>query len=158
MDIKITNLGDVNPLDYGGYFLLERSGEDSGNYLSEECVVIELLEGDDDELRYFVYRFIPELCYFEKQPNENQGVLSDNKYHKNIPAWFAGNILDYRDDFDSWIDDITSNDPISRALAYQDIGEYYGWENLDSYPLEMTRKEIVKWMVLPAYRLNEYAE
>lgn len=161
MNIQVTNLGDVNPLDYGGFFLVERSGEGSEDYQSVECVVIELDNPDEQEeekQQFTVYRFVPELCYFERDPNSGyQGVLSDNEYHKDMPAWFASDILRYRDDFDEFIDDITSENPDQRAIAYRDIGDYHGFDNLDNYPLQFTsRDEIVEWMKNPSYQLEEY--
>jgi hypothetical protein len=38
-----------------------------------------------------------------------------------------------------------SDDPLERARAYRDVGEYHGWDNLDEYPLTgLTRAEVAK--------------
>jgi hypothetical protein len=37
-----------------------------------------------------------------------------------------------------------SSEPGQRALAWQAIGEYHGWDNLDSDPLQFTSREEVE--------------
>lgn len=70
----IANLGDVHPIDYGGYFVYV---DETGTYEAEA----ELLEVPEDEDRtYRVYRFILDRCTL------TNGVLSDNKFHPDHPA------------------------------------------------------------------------
>jgi hypothetical protein len=78
------------------------------------------------------YRFILEPCTFEN------GVLSDNPYHKDHPAWFAKD-LHILASFagvsrSELIAMFTSEDTNVRARAYLLVGEYYGFGNLDQYP------------------------
>jgi hypothetical protein len=34
-----------------------------------------------------------------------------------------------------------SDDPIQRALAWRMVGDYHGWDNLDSYPMVLGFKD-----------------
>lgn len=150
----IANLGDASPLEYGGYFIYE---DETGVY-PPEAELLEVLnedEPDEDRLKYRVYRFILEQCTL------TDGILSDNKYHPLHPAWFAEpesertnrpqdttylkNVADY---IGSTLEEMQSmfcsNNPLDRATAYRAIGEYHGLENLDDYPLELTRTEAIE--------------
>ena len=42
---------------------------------------------------------------------------------------------------EEWQAQFCSDDPMVRVRAYIDIGQYAGFENLDSYPLTMTEDE-----------------
>lgn len=121
----IAQLGDVNPLDYGGYFVYR---DRNGNYPE----VAEYLDVDGDyveEATYTVYRFILERCMYLN------GVLSDNPYHTDHAVWFADGIT--REN----AADFCSPDPVVRAHAYREIAEVWGWHGFDHYPLELTRQE-----------------
>ncbi len=147
----IANLGDVNPIDHGGFFVLR---DTTGVYPEEaEWLVV---EGEDDEnCTWMVYRFILDRCTLVN------GVLSDNKYHPEHPAWFAqpesqrskrpqdttylSNVAGYVGiTVEELQGELCSDDPIHRAVAYRSIGEYHGWENLDSYPLTFTDRAEVE--------------
>lgn len=139
----IANLGDVNPVDYGGLFVYQ---DETGVYPPE----VELLESpDDDEGNWIAYRFILEPCTFIN------GILSDNSFHPDSPAWFADSISQVADcvgaDVDTFIADLCGDDILARARAWSDIGQYHGMANLDSYPLEFTgRDEVEKRYATPA--------
>jgi hypothetical protein len=129
--VVVAQLGDVNPLDHGGYWVLVDS---TGAYAPEgEWVEVE----DDDRLT--VYRFLLEKCSFVN------GVLSDNKYHVDHPAWFADDLESVAAYCGASVGELRdcfcSDDPVVRARAYQDVGSYHGFENLDSYPLVLGRAE-----------------
>lgn len=140
----IAQLGDANPLDYGGFFVLV---DDTGVY-PPEVERVEPTDSDDEDSALTVHRFILEPCTYI------DGVLSDNRFHPESPAWFA-NPDSKRDGVDPLaclashvgrsIDDLRadflSDDPVRRAEAWRTVGDYYGWENLDSYPLTLTRSE-----------------
>lgn len=133
----IANLGDVNPIDYGGYFVYR---DRTGVYTEEAELLI--ADCDDSPDSWTVYRFPLDRCTL------TDGVLSDNGYHPEYPAWFADSL----DGVASMIgqdpaelrSDLCSADPLVRARAYQAIGEYHGFENLDSYPLTFTSRSEVK--------------
>lgn len=150
----IANLGDVNPVDYGGYFVFV---DETGVY-PPEAEYLEVDESafdfdDDEKGKRTVYRVILEKCTFQN------GVLSDNPFHPNHPAWFfsteeekkarpqdshLGNVAEFiGTDEEELIEQFCSDDPIERAQAYRAVAEYYGWNNFDDYPLEFTnRKEV----------------
>lgn len=126
----VANLGDVNPLTYGGLFVFENEGD----YTCEHFDVGE--EGEN----VTVYRFDIPRCTFIN------GVLSDNEFHPNHPAWFADSIGKIAECSGALrrelIDELCSSGPTSRAMAYQDIGRYHGFDNLDSYPITLTESEL----------------
>ena len=127
----VANLGDVNPLDYGGYFVYV---DETGVYQPEA----ELLREYDES--YTVHRFRLEQCTL------TDGILSDNSFHPSHPAWFADSLVSIKvyGGTEDLIPLLCSADPIQRAIAYQAIGDYHGFENLDSYTITLTRKEVKK--------------
>jgi hypothetical protein len=42
------------------------------------------------------------------------------------------------------IDALCGESSVARAYVYRAIGDYHGWENLDGYPLTLTREEAEK--------------
>jgi hypothetical protein len=133
----IANLGDVNPVDHGGFFVY---CDVTGQY---ECEV-EILEAPEDEEApegWTVYRFSLDRCTF------TDGVLSDNPFHPEIEAWFADRLDGVASfvgqEFHSLVRDLCSDDPIRRANAYRAIVDYFGPFEFDQYPLTFTdRAEI----------------
>lgn len=135
----VAQLGDVNPIDHGGYFVYE---DTTGVYPPEA----ELLRNHDDDGEdgpWTVFRFSLDRCTFI------DGVLSDNPYHPGLPAWFATPYWDdngqHRDTAkvarfigapeSELIEDLCSEDIVRRALAYQAIGDYHGFIEFDQYPI-----------------------
>ena len=142
----VAQLGDVNPLDSGGYWVFV---DETGEY-APEAELLEVPDSDDGE--YVAYRFILENCTYIN------GILSDNQFHPEKPAWFAGtkrerkerpqdstylkNIADFIGmTVNELAKQFRSGDPIERAQAWRAVGEYHGFLNLDEYPLTMTRRE-----------------
>jgi hypothetical protein len=142
----LANLGDVNPIEYGGYFVYV---DETGAYPPEA----EWLEADEDGT-WTVYRFILDRC------THVNGILSNNPYHPDHPVWFAKPeseraarpqdntyLKDAADccgtDPDELAKLFCSADPLERAEAYRVVGLYHGFANLDQYPLQFTsRKEV----------------
>lgn len=126
----VANFGDVNPLTYGGSFVFENDGE----YTCEHFDVGE--EGEN----VTVYRFNLPMCTFIN------GVLSDNEFHPNYPAWFADSIGKVAECCGvprrELVDGLCASDPVKRAAVFQDIGRYHGFDNLDSYPITLTESEL----------------
>lgn len=149
----LANLGDVNPIDHGGYFIFE---DETGVYDPEG----EYLESpEDDSGEWIVYRFSLDRCTLTTSEPDEDGstynVLSDNPYHPLMAAWFARK--DPKRPQDSGLEDVArcmdqdvdeleaqlcSADVLERAHAYRDIGSYHGFDNLDSYPLRLTKAEV----------------
>jgi len=130
----IAQLGDASPTEYGGHWVFI---DETGVYPPEAEVLFVDEEGDRPA---YAYRYLLEKCYW------NDGVLSDNKYHKDHPAWFADDLDKvslYADwDHDNLIDALCGDDVKLCARAYHDIGSYHGFNNLDQYPLELTQQEV----------------
>jgi len=131
----IAQLGDENPVDYGGLWVFI---DTTGVYAPE---VEKLFAPDDDDGSWTVYRFILEPCSWIN------GVLSDNKFHPDKPAWFADpGELETLAAFagfalESLIAMFTTGSIEERALAWDLVGQYHGHINLDQYPLQLSRKE-----------------
>lgn len=132
----VETVGDVNPIEHGGGFILS----DQSQVYPPELELIEPSESCSDE-GWTVSRIVCERCSFEN------GILSDNKFHKDHPAWFAGSIeticncLDC--DEDDLIESLCSDNEIARARAYKTLINYFGAFEFDQYPLKFTdRAEI----------------
>jgi hypothetical protein len=130
----LANLGDVNPLNHGGVFVYTDA---TGVYPPE----VEIIEPDDDDepTSWTVHRFILEPCTLVN------GVLSDNPFHPDHPAWFADGLQAVADSTDRGLSSLQaalcSEDIITRAFAYVDVARHFGLENFDEYPLTLDRTE-----------------
>jgi hypothetical protein len=129
----VGNYGDIHPIDHGGYFVFR---DRTGVYPPEA----ELLESpENDSGTWYAYRFVLEPHTFEN------GILSDNPYHKDHPTWYADRLESMADTVGITADELRdlflSNDPAERAEAYRCVEAEFGAENLDSYPLTMNRAE-----------------
>ena len=127
----LANLGDANPIDNGGYFVFE---DETGAHPAEA----ELLEPPAEEgAAWEVHRFMLDRCTYV------DGVLSDNPYHKGLPAWFAhpesqkanrpqdstylSRVAETMGTpVEKLIEMFCSENPLERAGAYREIGEYHG--------------------------------
>jgi len=134
----IENIGDVDPLEHGGGFVLV---DRTGVYDPE----LHILEVDDN------YKY--ELTSIELEPlirikaEDGFHGLSDNKFHPELPAWFGDvknlqAIADYSGrPYYALLDSFLSGCPVERALAYMDAVRYFGAENFNSEPRELTHKK-----------------
>ena len=124
-------LGDASPLDYGGVWVFE---DKTGVYDPE----MEIYEPNEDENKGgTVYRLVMEKCTYI------DGVLSDNKFHPDHPAWFANRIGSVADSCDhaNIINDLCSEDIQELACAWRSLVLYFGAHEFDHYPLELTQGE-----------------
>jgi hypothetical protein len=136
----IANLGDASPLTDGGYFIYEDS---TGIYPPEG----ERFDADSLE----VHRFSLDKCelYEGHIIPFGFGARTDLPHPtSDYVEWFDADLAGVasfagitREDLAGWF---ASADIILRARAYELIGEYHGFENLDGYPLQLTRKEAAK--------------
>ena len=147
---QIGSVGDVNPIDHGGGFIYS---DLSGNYPPE----IEWIQpaGEDeygDPIDWLVYRWILDRCTWINE------ILSDNRYHPNLPAWYAkpeseretrpqdttylSNVCKCAGQPERQIiADLCSPNANVRALAYLEIAQYHGFDNFDQYPLTFTDQD-----------------
>lgn len=152
----VASFGDVNPLDHEGALLFV---DETGVYPPELEVITIDNNGEvyEENLKYTIYRVQCEQCFYDK------GVLSDNKFHKDHPAWWASKDPDHKkrhgydqwsqfceipkginQDVDEYAREFTSDDAEVRGAAYYWLGEHFGWDNFDQYPLKMNREEAEK--------------
>jgi hypothetical protein len=116
----VANLGDLEPLLHGGLFVYR---DETGVYPPELERVTPYPELWPDT-PYLIDRVVMEDCTWEN------GVLSDNEFHKDQPAWFAerfGSVASFigMDEADAR-DHILSSDPVERARAWEAILSYFG--------------------------------
>lgn len=80
--ICLAQLGDINPLDYGGYWVFS----DKTGVYPPEGEWLEVLSEDNEkyEEKYTakVYRFPMDKCTYVND------ILSDNKYHPELSCWW----------------------------------------------------------------------
>lgn len=137
---EIAQLGDADPITYGGYFVYV---DETGVYAPEVSMIeppTDDVDEDDPDARWTVYRFVLEPCTFI------DGVLSDNPYHPAHAVWFADKLADIaqtmgQDELDL-LQGFTSSDPVARAYAWRCVGDYFGYHELDHYPQQLTRAEV----------------
>jgi len=145
----IANLGDASPIDYGGYFIYR----DTTGVYPEEGEKLFADENGDGERVWTVHRFTLDrlkqiqvgetIClvpirYDETWPHPVTSY--DEWFHKDlagVAAFVGQSVQELRDAF-------CSDDPRVRAFAYEAIGDYHGWENLDGYPLTFESREEVE--------------
>ncbi len=137
----IENIGDATPLDYGGYFIYR---DKTGVYPEEG----ELLVPDEERPdRYTIYRilldplkmvdgYLVPAIYKSDWPHPLESY--DEWFHKDLEsvASFVGSTKEALEEA------FTSDNPIERAEAYRAVADHSGWENFDSDPLHLTRKEV----------------
>jgi hypothetical protein len=171
----VANLGDASPLEYGGKFLYV---DTTGVYSPEVKVIIPPEERpgfpfngakadpecDEEPAKELIPDKVPqkyktEVWRFTVEPcTYINGILSDNKFHPECGAWFAGTEAErlerpqdttYLKGLAEYIG-LTADELIAlflnenveaRASAWIAIGEYHGWEELDQYPLYLTAAE-----------------
>jgi hypothetical protein len=131
------NMGDASPIDYGGYFVYR---DETGVY-TEEAEVLESPD-DDEGGGWTVYRFPLDRCTLI------DGILSDNAFHPEIPAWWADDIEAIASCMGQGPGELRaafcSADPLIRADAYRSLGEYSGFDNLDHDPITFTDRAEVE--------------
>jgi hypothetical protein len=137
----VTNLGDATPLEYGGLFIYT---DETGVYPPE----MERVKPIEDE-QLEIHRV--SLDRYKML----DGHLVPYNYDVTWPhlpraynPWFAedlGKVADYVDmKKEHIVDALCSDDPVRLAAAYRAIGDYHGWENLDSYPHTVSQDEARK--------------
>lgn len=121
--ILVAELGDVNPLEYGGtlvYKVLDREG------IYYEAVRIDPLINRTFEVRRWAIE------------NDVLGDASWVDDHLKELAEFIGVTAGY-------VKRLAVHPNVAvRASLYEDIAGYFGPDNLDAYPVMLTRDEIVE--------------
>jgi len=145
----VANLGDVNYLEHGGRLLFV-DGEHCWAEIVEppECV----LQGEDatdaDRWRVFVFDVEKPILL---RDDRLRPMLVDAVWTPELgkpeshEEWYSSELVQVGRCCGTTAEDlaqrITSKDPVGRLSAYCDIGQLYGWINLDHDPLMLTQHE-----------------
>jgi len=122
----VDNLGDVNPIEHGGFFIWNIDGE----------YQIEALEPYEDNgvLCWNVYRF--DLPKFRAWEHVNSGTFDILEIGCDSPEWFSKDMpLISRSvglELSELVNMLISENVIERAIGYQYVYEYLGGINFDS--------------------------
>jgi hypothetical protein len=149
----IAQIGDNNPLEYGGHWILQ----DNTQVYDEESEIL-LVDDDGQKTTYTVYRYS-----LDKLKLVN-GYIVPAKYNVSWPhslasyqEWFVKDIQSIAEFIGMTAYKLKklliANDPVCRAIAYEAIGQYLGYENLDSYPLILTENEVKERYNKPVYKI-----
>lgn len=126
----------------------------TGVYDPEMEIAEEIFDAPGHE-RFFVYRFPIERL---KRVTDDDGNIYVVPYRYDAswryPAsqyreWYLDTIGDIARSVgrtaEDLIDALCSEDPRERSFAYLDIGGYWGYDNLDSYPLRISEHRMNAW-------------
>jgi len=119
------SVGDCNPADYDGGHVIRYSPVGQSSFVDVEYVQ---WDSDDDNAAGSLY----------------SGDLRDRDIsaaHDWIDIAAMSRSLDF--DPEDWRK-AARGTYVERARCIEDIASYYGWENIDSYPLRVTRADIRK--------------
>ena len=118
----ITNIGDVNPEEYGGQFVcIDKTG------FYDHILLV--YDADFDTL----YDITLTRCI-----RVDDESVSDNVYHPSSCAWFGDKesiktIAEFTGrSVESIVNSLCSSSPIERAIVYKNLFDYWGAENFDT--------------------------
>jgi hypothetical protein len=127
----VANLGDVNPLEHGGAFVMV----DRRGVYAPQLWVWEP-EANVMEEKGMLYRFDIPTCRF----TDEGGGLNDNPHHPNSIAWYATREK-LKSVAASWGVSVreltgllTSSDPVQRGRGILAVARVMGLHEFDSYP------------------------
>lgn len=130
----VAQLGDANPLEYGGLWVFV----DTTGVYAPEMEHLDVPDSEEYKIRT-VSRVMLDKCTYIA------GILSDNEYHPEHAAWFASRLHDMAQcngiSEQELIKQFCSDDAIERACAYRVAAEYYGYHEFDHYALQLDEKE-----------------
>jgi hypothetical protein len=161
----IANLGDTDPLTYGGAFVVI----DTAGVYPPELHIWEEPTGEEAESAFdwpelgdgAPYQVVPEdtrqydrFTVILDQCTYINGILSDNKYHPEHPAWFAynpGDLPGIANSMDVSVIELIhlfcSEDPIERAVAYKMVYDYWGPQSEPSqFSYEEAKERITQYL------------
>lgn len=125
----IGNLGDATPLDYGGFIVYETKTGERKSIEAEYWP-----EPESRKERYGESQDYYEIDRFTVEDD----VLKDLSWVKD---WDG--IAETMGTSEAEIKKLArSKNPLDRAEVYRMVGDYSGWENIDGYPITLSRKEM----------------
>lgn len=115
---------------------------DVGNiYVDDGQYEAEIFQEYDDDGRtmFQVYRYPLDKCVLRK------GKILSSGGHEE---WFSDDLKSIAQTSGTSVTKLAKalcgRNPVARFWAYYDIGSHHGFDNLDSYPLTLTEKELEK--------------
>jgi hypothetical protein len=161
---KLGSIGDVNPIKYGGGYVLSDDDSpegwieyvdglealaDGGYYPGIRAWEIDLDNPDHLALKITVYR-VPLYRLRRETTTDDDGT----EVTRVMPReWYLRYLRSVASCVGSTeralVDSLCAENPCERASAYQDLAAYFGWHEFDSYPLELTLGELIeRWRTL----------
>ena len=137
-------IGDVNPLQYGGWLIGARSTH-------VDCIVIEPIDWEEkgkqgEGIDCLVYRVALDKV---DNPDSEWFATSDSA------DGFKGHLLDAGISWEEFKSFISSDDAVKRAWAWREVAQYYGINELDDTPTRETEASLRKRFALPIYRARK---
>lgn len=146
----VCNLGDVNPVEHGGYFIYK---DTTGVYGFEADKLDAPEDCDVPGATWQSFRVLLERQKLVRDGNHVYLVpfaYKESWTHpvSQYPEWYVESLDKVADSMGTSRIEIEtalcSEDPAQLAWAYQCIGDYHGWANLDHDYRMMTKKEVKK--------------
>jgi hypothetical protein len=147
--VLVANLGDASPLDYGGYFVYR---DTTGVYPAEAEKIFVSDDTDDPDYpgQCTIHRITLDRC--KEVHLGDQIYLVPFNFNETWPfpvseydEWFHVHLDRVAENIGVPVQEVRdflcSESECSRALAYEAIYDYHGWENGDCYPLHMSHEE-----------------
>lgn len=135
----IENIGDVDPVEHGGAFVLvDRTGVYNP--------VLLILEGDCAN-GHSLHDIELDSLIRIKDEDDRLDSLSDNRFNPDVPAWFGDkkSLQDLANfsghSYDSLLNSFLSSCPVERAFPYMSAFLFYGSENLGGNPRKITNEK-----------------
>lgn len=134
---QVGTVGDICFVQHdGGPVFIDETG-----VYPPELEYVQNMPHEDGNEDAYVYRIV--LDPLKLSP---KGKLIPARYDESWPypvedytEWFDDNVNSVAEfvgvSREEFIQAITSDDPMTRAHAYEALAQYHGWENFDSYPL-----------------------
>lgn len=137
-------IGDVNPLQYGGWIIGARETH-------IDCLVIEPIDWEDkgkqgEGIDCLVYHIALDR---DMEPDTEWYATSSNA------DGFKANLADKGITWDEFKAYVSSEDSVKRAWAWKEVADYYGMENLDDCPTRESESSLRKRFALPFWRARK---
>lgn len=116
---RIANLGDVNPIKYGGFFVYK----DRTGVYAPEVELLESPDSDDAPEGWTIYR-----CIIERNPEGE---------------WWWEKLAEVATMIDWTLEDMqhkAKGTILEQARVYQDLMAYFGAHEFDSNPLHVSKR------------------
>lgn len=139
----VANLGDVNPFEHGGKFLMI---DRRGIYPAELWV---FSEWQEESPQMTLHTIVLKPCFLIRNETRGGYDVGANVYHTYSPEWFGdrsstAEVSSFvgmdREEFCR----LFCGNPYNRAIAYDAVASYYGLAEFDQSPRTFTTKREAK--------------